>query len=102
MGGHAKAFRVMIVTKDIAKYELSLRNHLSGIKPMYRTREEREQYHLAQGGRSTKSTWFRKGGFTCTITIPTTPGGKLATMVRESLASCPSPDSTKTRVVEMG
>ena len=100
-GGHKVSYRKMIITRVLARYETSLQNHRSGTKRMYRTKSEKEA-HIRTVGKSSKDDWFKKGGFTHCLTIPTTPGGRLAALVMESLEKCPAPDSTRTRVLERG
>ena len=67
---------------------------------MYRTREERERQWEEQGGRPTKADWFRKGGFTSVLNVPTTPGSELAGRVEEVLRSVPGPTGCRPRVQE--
>ena len=98
--GHTEQYRIMIMTRVSARYQKSLQNHQAQVKPMYRSRTEREA--AGSGSKTEKSSWFRKGGFTNTLNIPATPGGKLASLVKEALARCPAPGNTKTRVVERG
>ena len=100
--GHSESFRAMVMSRVVAKYTTSLENHLTGKKTMYRDRVEREAQVKARGGKSTKANWFRAGGVTTTITVPTTPGGLLATMVKKGLERCIPPGRTCTRVLEGG
>ena len=58
--GHSEPFRVVILTRVVSKYQASLARHLSGERQMYRTRQERELCWAEQGGKGTKSSWFRK------------------------------------------
>ena len=64
----------MIITRVLAKYQTSLQIHNSRTKKMYRTKFEREA-HVMIVGKSSKADWFRKGGYTNSLAIPTTPGG---------------------------
>ena len=98
--GHTEEYRKMIITRVLARYQTRLKNHESKTKPMYRTRKEREATRSTC--KTDKSNWFKKGGFTNTLTIPTTPGGKLASLVMKTLEKCPAPGGTKTKVVERG
>ena len=52
---------------------------------MYRSRKEREEQKRTNGVLNMKDTWFRRGGYTGTLSVPSTPGGKLAAMVEENL-----------------
>ena len=71
---------------------------------MYRTREEREEYHKANGGKKSKSNWFRgdKNKTTTTTTVPTTPGGLLAKEMQTTLDSCTPHGRCRTKVLEGG
>ena len=62
---------------------------------------EREA-HVRTVCKSSMADWFRKGGYTNSLAIPTTPGGRLAALVKETLERCPAPGSTRTKVVERG
>ena len=99
--GHAEAFRDLITTRSVARYQNSLKNHQRGIKNMYRTREERRAHWAAQGGKATAADWFRKAGFTCKINIPATTDSKLAEAVQTALDTVPGPVGSRTKVVEM-
>ena len=44
--------------------------------------------------------WFRKGGYTSTITVPPTPGGKLMQQVEQNLKNGRQPKGTKIKVIE--
>ena len=94
--GHTEQYRTMIITRVLARYQNSLKNHLNKSRKMYRSRVERE----ATSNTTDKSSWFKKDGFTNTLAIPTTPGGRLAALVRKTLERCPAPGRTRTRVVE--
>ena len=100
--GHSDQFRVMILTRVVSKYQASLKRHLSGERQLYRTRQERELCWAEQGGKATKSTWFRRAGLTTMLTIPTTPGSVLAKNVKGKLDSCNPPFRTKVGVIEGG
>ena len=65
---------------------------------MYRTKKVREATRSTC--KTDKFNWFKKCGFTNTLTIPTTPGGKLASLVMEILEKCQAPGGTETKVVE--
>ena len=100
--GHSESFRAMVMSRVVAKYSKSLENHMNSEKVMYRNRLEREAGVKAKGGKSTKATWFRRGGVTTTLSVPTTVGGKLATMVKNGLERCLPPGRTLTKVLEGG
>ena len=90
------------MSRVVGKYKKNLDNHMHGIKPMFRTKAEREEQIKATGGKKTKANWFRnaKDNTTSTMTVPTTPGGLLLKQIQTSLASCPAPGKCKTKVLE--
>ena len=98
--GHKENFRDMIISRVVAKYRNSLAKHECGIKPLYRTKVEREKVRQEAGGRAGKADWFRKTGASAVLTVPATEGGRLAEKVKEALAAAPNPSGCKTLVRE--
>ena len=70
--GHKQEFRNMITCRAVAKYQNSLRNHLEGKKVMYRTRKEMVHQWSQEGGKPTKSDWFKKSGATGVFNVAAT------------------------------
>ena len=101
---HSERFRTTVISRAVGKYQKNLANHNNGVKVMFRTKEEREEYTKSNGGRKNKATWFRGGkdAVTTTTTVPTTPGGQLAEQMVSALASCPGPGRCRTKVLEGG
>ena len=105
--GHKEDFRDMVTTRVVAKYANSLRNHhremegSEGGKVMYRTKREREEQWRREGGKPTKSNWFRSAGYTSVLCVPATKGSELASRVTKVLETLPSPDGLKPRVQEV-
>ena len=99
--GHSVSFRRIVLKRVIMKYRADLSNHLEGRKRMYRTREERQEQNQ-QGRACTRDTWFRTKGATSTLTVPATPKGTLANLVRENLERSRRPAGTLTKVIESG
>ena len=66
---------------------------------MYRNKEERRLQMSLTGGDS-MDTWFRTNGATSTLTVPATPNGLLAELVRKNLKVSRSPSGTLTKVIE--
>ena len=100
-GGHTVQYRKLIISRVLARYQTSLQNHNSRKKKMYRTKLEREA-HVRTVCKSSMADWFRKGGYINSLGIPTTSGGRLAALVKETLEKCPAPGSNRTKVVERG
>ena len=100
--GHTPSFRKTVLRRILARYEVDLSNHLEGIKTMYRTRQERILMKSRGIISNQRDTWFRSGGFTSTLTVPATPNGLLAELVRKNLTKGRQPPGTKTKVIEDG
>ena len=67
--------------------------------PRYRTREEIEQ-HKAGRDDCFINTWFLRGTTTSVLEVQPTPGGVLASKVRDKLKGVVAPDGGTTLVVE--
>ena len=98
--GHSESFRRTILQRVVSKYENSLSNHQEDKVNMYRTKIEREDQKKANQVLTTNDTWFRKGGYTSTLTVPPTPGGRLASSIEGNLGKGRQPPGTKTKVIE--
>jgi hypothetical protein len=108
-GHHTERFRRDIIEKAVKRYNKELKDHLSGKKKMYRTREERELETELKGGKSSKSNWFRnkiqKPGaepITSVFRVPVTKGSKLKSMVEEVMRDFRGPRGVKAKVMEEG
>ena len=98
--GHSYTFRMTILKRVVVKYLNSLSNHQEGRKLMYRNSREREEQKEERKGLNRNDTWFRRGGYTSTLTVPPSPGGKLASIIEENLRKGRQPKGTKTKIVE--
>ena len=98
--GHSQSFRDIVISRVVAKYLDSLARHMSGERPLYRSREEREESVASSGGKSNKSDWFRKSGAVTVLTVASILGGRLASKVREALKAAPDPTGCSTLVRE--
>ena len=98
--GHAEEFRSMVTTRAVAKYHTSLGNHIRGTKRMYRTRAEMVDQWAREGGKATKSDWFRKSGATGVFNVAATRDSRLATAVQSVLDTVPGPRGSKVLVQE--
>ena len=58
---------------------------------MYRTRKEMTKQWAEEGGKPTKSDWFRKSGATSVFNVPATKNLELALAVEEVLYTGPGP-----------
>ena len=98
--GHSQSFRSTILHRVAVKYLASLSNHQEEKKNMYRNKKERLEQKQTNKALTGNDTWFRKGGFTSTLTVPSTPGGVLASKVEDNLKKGRQPNGTKTKVIE--
>ena len=58
--GHEEHFRVIVLAKAAAKYKAMLEEHQSGVKNMYRSREDREnEKEDKEGSAGEKESWFK-------------------------------------------
>ena len=83
--GHSQTFRSTILNRVAVKYLASLSNHQEGKRNMYRNKKERLEQEQIIKALTGNDTWFRKGGFTSTQTVPSTTGGVLASKVDDNL-----------------
>jgi hypothetical protein len=97
--GHSRQFRIVVATRILANYKTIVDNNSNGTKPIYRSKQERRDQKLKEGI-SNKATWFRKGGFTATLTVPTTKDSTLVNSTRRALDVAPGPSHTKVKVLE--
>ena len=93
--GHSQEFRSMITCRAVAKYENSLANHQRGSKVMYRTRAEILGQWAREGGKATRSDWFKKSGATGVINILATKDSRLATAIQTVLDTVPGPKGSR-------
>ena len=93
--GYGFGVREVIATRILAKVENDARNLRDLGRPLYRSKEER-----ARASKVDKSTWFRKGGATTTLTVPVTKNSELAKRLRIVVAKVEGPKGTSVKVVE--
>ena len=48
------------------------------------------------------STWFLTGQYTSVLNVPATPGGQLASLLRQKIGQTKAPDGGLTKIVEAG
>jgi hypothetical protein len=97
--GHNQQFRLVVAHRILANYQNIVKNDEDGTKLMYRSKEERRDQKIAEGV-TDKGTWFRKGGYTATYTVPASKDSGLTQRTRQPLDSTSGPDHTKVKVLE--
>ena len=97
--GHNQPFRETVLSRILARYDNNLKLNNEENKPIYRSKPERIEQKLKEGIKN-KSNWYREGGFTATLSIPTTSGDKLITSVKEAIKREPGPKYTKTKLIQ--
>ena len=99
--GYSSSYRFQVLKSGVTGYDKMRAEELRGGRPVNRPRTWEEDQRQTRKEDQSKN-WFRKGGITTTLTVPTTPAGKLASMVKEGLARCIPPGRTCTKVFEGG
>ena len=85
-GGHTERFRQVVTIRAVENVRKSLKNNKTGTKKMFRSREEIEEFWERRGGKVDNQDWFRKGGATGVLYIPSTEGEVLKREVERVLA----------------
>ena len=67
---------------------------------MYRTREEMEQRWIELGGKPDSSSWFRKGGITGIVNVPSSAKGRIKRKADYILKKMSAPRGQKMRTQE--
>ena len=73
----------------------------SGVRNMYRTKEQMEESKMAKGGVSNAS-WHLRGKVKHVLNMPITPGAQLSTAVGDKIGTILAPDGGQTKTVEKG
>ena len=100
--GHEERFRDVVIERALSKYENTMRQFEETGRPMYRTRQERIRQRREEGGKSDKTSWFKKLGYQNTIMLPATMDGELTNKVRKALEASQPPMGFRTLVLEDG
>lgn len=99
--GHDQNFRTTVMIKAITKYRAVLSNMTSGVKPLYRSKEDRITQQEADGA-TTKQSWFQKLGYQVTLTVPASVDSTLMTAVKAAIDQTQAPKGFKTLILEDG
>ena len=99
ISGYSAQYLEQIISGAINRYSEMLRNHDSGVKPLYRNRKGIMETKRAKGGKSTAS-WFLKGKTRQVLNVPPTPGAILAKQIQHKLKDFEGPDKGSTKAVE--
>ncbi len=102
MAGYHQGVRERVTRRTIAKYTTSLTNMQVEGRPMYRTREEREVQVLKAGGKTTSSNWFKKVGYSNTLTLQASINSNLTSKVKVTLQDTQAPSNYNTLLLEDG
>ena len=94
-GGYGPKLRELVSRRIIARYDMNISNYKELGRPLYRSLEDRRMHPKPD-----KGSWFRSDGSTATFMVPSTPGSKLAKIIRHTLETTEGPRGTKTKVVE--
>ena len=99
-GGHSQNFRHTVCVKAVQNIETSIKNDREGIRRMYRNRSEVEERWKMEGGRPDTSTWFRKGGVTGILRVPSSNNERIKRAVEKVLREIPGPSGQYIKVLE--
>ena len=100
MGEHKEEFRELVCMRAMRSNMKSWENDRNGIKKIYRNRREVEERWEAEGGRPDKASWFRKGGTTGVLMVPSSARGRIKEKVEKILERMPGPKGQKMKVLE--
>ena len=100
LGRHSQNFRHTVCVKAVQNFETSVRNDRDGIKPMYRNRSEVDERWRMEGGRPDTTTWFRKGGVTGVLRVPSSRNERVKRIVENVLRYVPGPSGQSIKVLE--
>ena len=101
ISGYDAKYRAEIIKGIIQRanqIEIDIQN---GNRMRYRSRERIKSDKASKKGKFI-NTWFLRGNFTSVLNVFPTPGGELATILRENLKGKRAPDGGETLIVEMG
>ena len=100
MGGHDEVFRHLVCQRAVHANLTSMANEVQGKQRMYRTREEMEQRWIELGGKPDSSSWFRKGGITGIVNVPSSAKGRIKRKADYILRKMSAPRGQKMRTQE--
>ena len=101
--GYSEAFRVSVVQQAKEIYAKQLEQDRLGVKPLFRNRDQILKDKKARSDSGLK--WWSKGGqnhYNTVLFVPPTPGGKLASAVRERVNQLCLNSKIKIKVLETG
>ena len=100
--GYSEAFRVSVVKQAKQIYAKQLEQDRLGVKPLFRSRDQILKDKKAKSESGQK--WWSRGGQNCNtvLFVPPTPGGKLASALRERVNQLCSNAKIKIKVLETG
>ena len=91
---------MIVLGKAVAKYKALLKEHLSGKKNLYRSRDERErEKEETKVGVGEKESWYKgKQGYTSNLVIPATAKDKLEARMKKAVSIQPEPEGMKVKI----
>ena len=99
--GYSARYRLEIIESAMNAFDKMKKEQEEGGRPINRPRnyqaEERRKMKL-----SAKTQWFKTGGFTTVMFVPSTPDGKLAKMLREIEERNATERGWRIKIVERG
>ncbi|XP_044170062.1 uncharacterized protein LOC122954094 [Acropora millepora] len=82
--GYSKGFRYEVVQSALHAYKKIQTLDQTGVKPMYRPKEWRQNERRKEKEEKRRS-WYRKGNYSSVIFVPATPGSSLKRLLDEDV-----------------
>ena len=100
LGEHEEVFRHLVCVRALSSVRKAKKNERDGKGRMYRNKTEIEERWARVGGRPDRSSWFRKGGITGVVAVPSSDNERIKRKVESVISRIPGPLGQKLRVVE--
>ena len=98
--GYGEKYRRDILKHALGIFDKKWEDHRNGVQPIFRPKMwKREERKIAKA--SKKVNWATQGGYIAPVFIPTTPGGVLLKMMRET-AEAEAKEGIRFRIMEVG
>ena len=98
--GYSEGYRKNVLLHALRLIDKIKKEEPEGVRPLYRAKEwEADRWRIDK--KKKKHTWSTKGVSTAPIMIPSTPGGELASMLRE-VAQAEAEVDMKFNIIETG
>ena len=98
--GYGEKYRKDVLKHALGIFDKKWEDHRNGVQPIFRPKTwKREERKMAKANK--KVNWATEGGYIAPIFVPTTPGGVLLKMMRQT-AETEAKEGLKFKVMEVG